>query len=85
VQGGLVGLDQQQVVGLLLVDQEPGVGTLGVQRVRGHDHPSQVERFQQGGEAGDFVRLVRYSQLGHGPAGAGHRGEQMGGRRVTGA
>ena len=49
MQAGLVSLGHQQIVGLLVLDQEPGVGALGVQRVGGHDHLGQVERFQQGG------------------------------------
>jgi hypothetical protein len=35
VQSGLVGLDDQQVVGVLVGDQPVGVLTLGVLRIRG--------------------------------------------------
>ncbi|MFG2632043.1 hypothetical protein [Streptomyces sp. NPDC048473] len=38
--------------------------TLAVQSVRGDRDTGQVVRLQQGGEAGDFVGLVRDSQLG---------------------
>jgi hypothetical protein len=42
-QGRLVGLDLQQVVGLLVGDQELGGLRVGLQRVGGDDRPGQVE------------------------------------------
>jgi hypothetical protein len=39
---GLVGVDTEQVVGLLVADQELGRVGVGVQRVGGHDHAGKV-------------------------------------------
>lgn len=83
-QSGVVGLDQQQVVGFLVLDQEPGVIALGVHGVGGHCHSGQVERLQPGGEVGDLVGLVRHSQVRDCLTRTGHRGQQMGGRHVGG-
>lgn len=77
VQSGLVGLDDQQVVGLLVLDEEPRVVTLGVQGVGGRRDTGQIERRQQRGEAGDLVSPARHPQLGDGLPVAGHRGQQM--------
>jgi len=54
VQGGLVGLDDQEVGGVLVGDQPVGVRTLGVQRVGGQDPPGQVQAVQQRLEPGDL-------------------------------
>ncbi len=74
VQARLVGLDHQQVVGVLLLDQEARVGALGMQGVGGDGDPGQVVGLQEGGEAGDLVGLVGHRLLGDGPALVGHRG-----------
>lgn len=42
-QGGLVGLDGKQVVGLLAGEEELGRLGMGRQRIRGHDHADKVE------------------------------------------
>jgi len=55
VQGGLVGLDDRQVGGVLDAGQPVGVLTLGVEGVGGDDSPGQVQRLQQRLEAGDLV------------------------------
>jgi hypothetical protein len=55
VQRRLVGLDDQQVGGVLVGDQPVGVLTLGVQRVGGHDPPGKVQPVQQGPDPGDLV------------------------------
>jgi hypothetical protein len=46
VQGSLVGLDGQQVVGAA-VDEKAGVVALGVRRIGGDDHTGKVEAGQQ--------------------------------------
>jgi hypothetical protein len=46
VQGGLVGLDDQQVVGVLVGDQPVGVLALGMQGVGGEDPPGEVQVLQ---------------------------------------
>jgi hypothetical protein len=48
VQGGVVALDQGDVVGLLLLDEEAGVVVLGEQGVEGDDLAGQVHRSEQG-------------------------------------
>jgi hypothetical protein len=55
VQGGLVGLDDQQVGGVLGGDQPVGVGVLGVERVGGDHSAGEVQPLQQGSELGDLV------------------------------
>jgi hypothetical protein len=70
-------------VRLLLLDGKPGVIALAVQGVRGDRDAGQFVGRQQGVEAGDFVRVVRHTQLGDGEAGAGDRGQQTGGRCLT--
>ncbi|GAA2418848.1 hypothetical protein GCM10010404_91790 [Nonomuraea africana] len=64
VQGGLILLDDQQVVGVLLGHQEGGVIALGVQGVGGDDASIQVKVFQQGPEPGDLVGLAVNVGLG---------------------
>jgi hypothetical protein len=54
-EGGLVGLDDKQVVGLLAGDQKLGSVGVGVERVGGDDHPDQVQPIQQGLEGGDLA------------------------------
>jgi hypothetical protein len=54
VQRGLVGLDDQQVVGAA-VDQEAGVVALGVHGVGGDDRTGKVQAGQQRLERGDLV------------------------------
>jgi hypothetical protein len=46
LQAGLVGLHREQIVGVLVLDQVAGMVGLGVQGVRGHDHPTQVQVVQ---------------------------------------
>jgi len=52
-QRGLVGLDHEQVVGLLAGDQELGTSGVGVQRIGGDHHPVKVQAAKQWLEAGD--------------------------------
>jgi len=54
VQGWLVGLDDQQVLGAA-VDQEAGVVALGVQRVGGDQRTGKVQALKQRLERGDLV------------------------------
>jgi hypothetical protein len=68
-QGGLVGLDTEQVVGVLVTDQELGGLGVGLQRV-GRDHgPGQVEVGQQWGEGGDLFGGAADLALGQHRAG----------------
>jgi hypothetical protein len=46
VQGGLVGLDDQQVGGVLLGDQPVGLLALGVERIGGDDPAGKVQAVQ---------------------------------------
>ena len=55
MQGGLVGLDDEQVGGVLVADQPVGVLALGVQGVGGQDLPGKVQALQQRLEPGDLV------------------------------
>jgi hypothetical protein len=55
VQGGLVGLDDQHIRGVLVGDQPVGLLALGMERVGGDDPPGQVQPLQQGPEPGDLV------------------------------
>jgi hypothetical protein len=78
VQGGLVGLDDQQVGGVLDADQPVGVLTLGVEGVGGDDSPGQVQRLQQRLEASDLVGgVVDIGLAQDTTAGVVHRGEQV--------
>jgi hypothetical protein len=56
-------LDDEQVVGAAFA-QEPGVGALGVQRVRGDHYPRQDDGAKQLGERGDLVALALDLLLG---------------------
>jgi hypothetical protein len=77
-QGGLVGLDREQVVRMLLGHQELGCPGVGVEGVGGHDHAGQVERVQQRGEPRDFAGGAVGGALGQYRAGGVvHRGEQV--------
>jgi hypothetical protein len=58
-QGGLIDLDDQQVVSLLLGYQELGGVGVGVQRVGGDDRPGKVQPVQQGLEGGDLAGAPR--------------------------
>jgi hypothetical protein len=79
VQGGLVGLDDQQVGGALDADQPVGVVTLGVEGVGGDDSPGQVQRLQQRLEAGDLVGgVVDIGLAQDTTASVVHRGEREG-------
>jgi hypothetical protein len=78
LQRGLVGLDDQQVGGVLVGDQPLGVLPLGVQRVGGDHGAGQVQAVQQRPEPGDLVGGVVHVGLGQdGMAGVVHRGEQV--------
>src|SRR4029453_15817374 len=55
-QRGLVGLDGEQVVGLLLGHQELGGIRVGVQRVGGDHRAGKVQAGQQRLEAGNLAR-----------------------------
>ena len=78
VQRGLVGLDDQQVGGVLVGDQPVGVLTLGVERVGGDDGVGQVQPLQQRPEPGDLVGGVLDVGLGQDrAAGVVHRRQQV--------
>ena len=77
-QGGLVGLDHEQVVSLLAGHQELGGITVGVQRVGGDHGAGQIQVAQQRLEPGDLTGGAVDLALGeHGAGGVVHRGEQM--------
>jgi hypothetical protein len=76
--GGLVGLDDQDVGGLLLADQPVGVGVLGVHGVGSDDPSSQVQALQQRLERGDLVGLGVHLGLGQdAAAGVVHHRQQV--------
>ena len=62
-------LDDQDVVGVLLLDQELGVVALGVHRIRGDHALGQVQAGQQGPEPGDLVGLAIHIDLAEHGAG----------------
>ena len=77
-QRGLVGLDHEQVVGLLAGDQELGTSGVGVQRIGGDHHPVKVQAAKQWLEAGDLAGGAVDLALGqHRAAGVVHRGQQV--------
>jgi hypothetical protein len=78
VQGGLIGLGDQDVGGAFLGDQPLGVGVLGMHGV-GSDHPpSQVQALQQRLEPGDLVGGGGHVGLGQdGAGGVVHRRQQV--------
>jgi hypothetical protein len=77
-QGRLVGLDDKQVVGLLVGDQELGSLRVGLQRVGGDHRPGQVEWGQQWLEGGDVLGRAADLALGqHRAAGVVHRRQQV--------
>jgi hypothetical protein len=77
-QRGLVGLDGEQVVGLLAGHQELGGARVGVQRVGGDHHAGKVQAGQQPLEAGDLARGAVDRALGqHRTGGVVHRGQQV--------
>jgi hypothetical protein len=55
VEGGLVGLHDQQVGGVLLSDQPVGVLALGVQRIGSDDPTGEVQPVQEWPEPGDLI------------------------------
>lgn len=77
MQGGLIALDQRDVVGVLVLDEEARVGGLRVEGVEGDHRAVQVERGKQGLEDGDLVGRGDHLALGGDQAGPRHRGEQM--------
>jgi hypothetical protein len=78
-QAGLVGLDGQQVVGLLAGDGELGGGGVGVQHVGGDHGADQLQSGQQRLEGGDLARGAVDPALGEDDAGGVvHRGQQVG-------
>jgi hypothetical protein len=77
-QRGLVGLDGEQVVGLLAGHQELGGGGVGVQRVGGDHDAGEFQAGQQRLEGGHFTRRAVDLPLGeHGAGGVVHRGQQV--------
>jgi hypothetical protein len=77
-EGGLVGLDGEQVVGLLAGHQELGGGGVGVQCVGGDHHVGKVQVGQQGLEGGHLATRAVDVALGEdGAGGVVHRGEQV--------
>jgi hypothetical protein len=83
-QGRLVGLDHQQIVGLLAGDQELGGVGVGLERVGGHHHAGQVQGRQQGLEGGDLLGCAADLGLGqHRTDGVVHAGQQVHRAAVT--
>jgi hypothetical protein len=77
-QRGLVGLDGEQVVGLLAVHEELGGLRVGLQRVGGDHGAGEVEAVKQRGEGGDLTRRAGHLALGqHRAGGVVHGGQQM--------
>jgi hypothetical protein len=77
-QGGLVGLDYEQVVGLLSGDQELGGVGVGLECVGGDDHAGKVQPVQQGLKGGDLAGDPVDLALGqHITGGVVHRGQQV--------
>jgi hypothetical protein len=77
-QGRLVGLDHQQVVGLLAGDQELGGARVRVECVGGDDRAGQVQAGQQRDQARDLAWGAVDRALGqHRAGGMLHRGQQM--------
>ncbi len=75
-QGGLIGLDGEQVVGLLCGHHELGRVGVGVQRVGGDHRAGQLQAGQQRGEPGDLAGGAVDLALGeHRAGGVVHRGE----------
>lgn len=60
----MIVLDDEEVVGLFLLDQESSRILLGVQGVGGDHGPLNGKIFEQCGHAGDLVGLVRDALLG---------------------
>jgi hypothetical protein len=78
VQGGLVGLDDQQVGGVLLGDQPLGMLTLGVQGVGRHHLAGEIQAVQQRPEPRDLVGGgVHVGLAQDAAAGVVHHGEQV--------
>jgi hypothetical protein len=78
VQGGLVGLHDQQVGGVLGGDQPVGVLALGVERVGGDHGVGEVQLVEQRPEPGDLVgRVVDVGLDEDRVGGVVHRGEQV--------
>jgi hypothetical protein len=77
-QAGLVGLDDQQVVGLLAGDEELGGVGVGVQRVGGDHGAGEVQAGQQRLEGGHLTRGAVDLMLGeHRAGGVVHAGQQV--------
>jgi len=78
VQRGLVGLDGQDVGGVLVGDQPVGMLALGVERVGGDHPPGQVQPVQQRLEPGGLIGLAVDVGLGEdATGGVVHHGEQV--------
>jgi hypothetical protein len=83
-QGGLVGLDHEQVVRLLAGDQELGGLGVGLEGVGGDHDVGEVEWGQQRGEGGHLLRRAADLVLGqHRAAGVVHRRQQVHRAAVT--
>ena len=84
---GLVPLDGQDIVGVLLVEEIPGGLDLRMERVGGHHGARERERIEQGRHTGDLVRVGRHGVLRHDDAEVRQDGAQQvarggaGGRR----
>jgi hypothetical protein len=77
-QDGLIGLDGQQVTGLLCGHHELGRVGVGVQRVGGDHRAGQLQAGQQWGERGNLAGGAVDLALGeHRAGGMVHRGEQV--------
>src|SRR4051812_13077965 len=71
VQGRLVALNDEQVVGVLVFGEVAGGLDLGVQGVQGHDLPGQVKVGDGGRQFGNLVGLGRNLALRESGAGRG--------------
>jgi hypothetical protein len=86
VQRGLVGLDDQDVGGVLAGDQPVGMVALGVHGVGGDDGGGEVQALQQRPEPGDLVgRAVHPGLAQDAAAGMVHDGQQVHRRVVVAA
>jgi len=78
LQARLVALDDEQVLGLLVGDEELGVLPLGMHRVSGDDHAGKVQTGQQRAGPGELVGRAVDGQLRqHRTVGVVERGGQV--------
>jgi hypothetical protein len=76
VEGGLILLDGEQVVGLFVLDEEAGGFALGMQGIGGDNPAVELKRLEQWLDLGDLVGLRRDLALRDGDALALEEGAQ---------